>query len=61
MYKATSKMRDTLFVAVGILSNQALFSEPHQAFAENCQLWDRNGTSQTSDAIDGKAKEIDGK
>lgn len=43
IFKATSKMPDFLFVAVGQLDDQTLFQSPHLAFVEGCQEWDANG------------------
>lgn len=43
IYKITSKMPDMLFVAVGVLNDQALFQSPFHAFAEGYQDWDAQG------------------
>lgn len=43
LFKKTSKMPDTLFIAVGLLNDQALFHSPHKAFVESCQEWDAQG------------------
>ncbi len=42
IYKATSKMPEFLFVAVGVLGDHSGFENPHMAFVENCRDWDRS-------------------
>lgn len=39
--KTTSKMPNMVFMAVGLLDDQSQFVEPHHAFVESCQHWDR--------------------
>lgn len=49
IFKGTSKMPDILFVAVGILERQDVFSAPNYAFAERRQCWDLSGREANVD------------
>lgn len=40
IFKSTSKMPDTIFVSVGLLDRQEMFTVPNHAFLERRQSWD---------------------